>query len=261
MPSPPPIGPSIDGDEPQVQEGDDVHPCLLFTENETNFQRLYGGQNESGEHAKDAFHDYVISSHRPAGSEDKQPFWSGRIHSSTSPTDDTCDEFGPRTPYPLEPRFVNPDKIGTKAAAHYVFENVPGNGGCAVVRAKLTPIRPANDPSLQSENLFDDTVEERREEADEFYDRMQGGPISEDLKQIKRQALAGMLWSKQFYMFIQKEWAEGDAAQPPPPSERKWIRNRVRVVCPLFGCMFMDLCPRNGDTCISKTFCRCPTSK
>ncbi|KAG6822597.1 hypothetical protein H0H93_005114, partial [Arthromyces matolae] len=52
------------------------------------------------------------------------------------------------------------------------------------------------------------------------------GPISEDLKQIMRQALGGMLWTKQHYRFIQKEWIEGDPGQPKPPPERKWIRNR-----------------------------------
>lgn len=51
------------------------------------------------------------------------------------------------------------------------------------------------------------------------------GPISDDLKQIMRQALGGMLWTKQYYRFIQKEWIEGDPGQPKPPPERKFIRN------------------------------------
>lgn len=137
---------------------------------------------------------------------------------------------GPRTPYPCSDEFVNPEQKGTKAAAHYVFDNVPGKGGCAVVRLKLTPSRASKDESLTDEGLFDDTIEERRGEADEFYYGLAGSGITDDFKQIMRQALAGMLWSKQFYQFIQKPWIEGDPAQPPPPPERKWVRNRVSNV-------------------------------
>ncbi|KAF8151404.1 Six-hairpin glycosidase-like protein, partial [Crassisporium funariophilum] len=115
---------------------------------------------------------------------------------------------------------------GTKSAAHYTFNNVPGHGGCAVVRLKLTPSRIGKDLSLEDEIVFDDAVEERRQEVDEFYGALVLGPISDDLKQIMRQALGGMLWTKQFYRFIQKEWLEGDPAQPPPPPNRKFIRNR-----------------------------------
>lgn len=221
MPSPLPIGPD-DEAEVEAEEGDDsVFPSLLFTENETNYQRLYGGKNE-GEYSKDAFHDHVIPSHRPK----TEGYGLSRIHSHTS-SEDGEEEQGPRTPFPMEDEFVNPEKKGTKAAAHYIFENVPGNGGCAVVRLKLTPNKPQKDDSLEDEGLFDDTIEERRREADEFYNNLGGTGIADDFKQIMRQALAGMLWTKQFYQFIQKPWIEGDAAQPPPPPERKWIRNRV----------------------------------
>jgi hypothetical protein len=92
---------------------------------------------------------------------------------------------------------------------------------------KLTPLNPKKDPSLEDEIIFDDAVEARRQEADEFYNSLVFGPISEDLKQIMRQALGGMLWTKQYYKFIQKEWIEGDPSQPAPPPERKFIRNRV----------------------------------
>ncbi|KAG5219825.1 glycoside hydrolase family protein [Salix suchowensis] len=77
-------------------------------------------------------------------------------------------------------------------------------------------------PSIEDEGLFDDAIEERRQEADEFYNSLVFGTITDDLKQIMRQALGGMLWTKQYYTFIQKEWIEGDPAQPPPPPERKW---------------------------------------
>ena len=128
----------------------------------------------------------------------------------------------------MGPSFVNPEKTGTKSAAHYVFRDVPGNGGCAVVRLKITPLSARKDPSLVDEAIFDDNVEERRQEADEFYNSLSFGPTSDDLKQIMRQALGGMLWTKQYYRFIQKEWITGDPAQPAPPPERKYIRNRVR---------------------------------
>lgn len=96
-----------------------------------------------------------------------------------------------------------------------------------MVRLKLTPSKHGNDPSLADEGLFDDAMEERRQEADEFYGSLVFGPMSDDLKQIMRQALGGMLWTKQHYRFIQKEWIEGDPGQPKPPPERKFVRNRV----------------------------------
>lgn len=100
-------------------------------------------------------------------------------------------------PRPVAPsggrQFVNPDKTGTKAAAHYHFSDVPGRGGCVVVRLKMTPSSPDEDPSILDEEMFDDTIEERRVDADEFYARI-GGSISDDLRNIMRQALSGMLW-------------------------------------------------------------------
>ena len=91
-------------------------------------------------------------------------------------------------------QFVNPDKTGTKAGAHYHFKNVPGNGGCVVVRLKMTPASREEDDSIELEDEFDDKIDERHMEADEFYALIQRGGISEDLKDIMRQALAGMLW-------------------------------------------------------------------
>lgn len=241
MPSPSPV--STDG-EPiaQSDSSDTVEPELLFTENNTNFHRLYGGQNETP-FVKDAFHDHIIPSHRPPNADAEQPgFFHSKIHSCTSPhatrpngidsTPESEEEYGPRTPFPAGPSFVNPEKKGTKSAAHYVFRDVPPRGGCAVVRLKITPKTPAEDPSLDDESIFDDTIEERREETTEFYNQLVTGPISDDLKQIMRQALGGMLWTKQFYQFIQKDWASGDPAQPPPPPERRHVRNQV---CSLFS--------------------------
>ncbi|KAG5636530.1 hypothetical protein H0H81_007727 [Sphagnurus paluster] len=228
LPSPPPVGSSnnfeVDPDIPAVEAE------LLFTENNTNFSRLYGGTNETL-YVKDAFHDHIIPGHRPPASESREEsFFSPRIRSRTASSFGSerpdIPEAGPCTPFPPTAMFVNPEKKGTKAAAQYVFRDVPGRGGCAVVRLKITPSRLGKDPTLEDEVLFDDAVEERRQEADEFYGSLVFGPISDDLKQIMRQALGGMLWTKQYYRFIQKEWIEGDPGQPKPPPERKFIRNR-----------------------------------
>ncbi|KAJ7188305.1 glycoside hydrolase family 63 protein [Mycena filopes] len=227
LPSPPPV--SAAGVFQSENENDVIEPDLIFTENNTNFSRLYGGTNETP-YVKDAFHDHIVPSHRPPAPEEAEDLFSTKIRSRTASSfggesaEDS--EEGPCTPFPPTPDFVNPDQTGTKSAAHYVFRDVPGGGGCAVVRLKLTPLNPKKDPSLEDEILFDDAVEARRQEADEFYESLVFGPISEDLKQIMRQALGGMLWTKQYYKFIQKEWIEGDPTQPAPPPERKFIRNR-----------------------------------
>ncbi|KAJ2919906.1 hypothetical protein MD484_g396, partial [Candolleomyces efflorescens] len=226
LPSPPPVGPSNDFEvDPDV---DVVQPDLLFTENNTNFNRLYGGTNATP-YVKDAFHDHIIPAHRPHDS-NSEP--EGFFNQRTRPR--TASMFGGEDPelmeegpcMPVNANFVNPELKGTKFGAHYTFKDVPGHGGCAVVRLKLTPSRLGKDVSLEDEVAFDDAVEERRQEADEFYASLAFGPVSEDLRQIMRQAFGGMLWTKQYYRFIQKEWLEGDPAQPPPPPERKWIRNK-----------------------------------
>lgn len=232
--SPPPVGPENDF---QVDPDDAaVDPDILFTDNNTNYSRLYGGTNETP-HVKDAFHDHIIPSHRPPTSESKEDFFSRRIRSRTASSfgqeDPDIPEMGPCTPYPSS-NYVNSENRGTKSAAHYTFKDVPGKGGCVVVRLKLTPLTPKRDASLEDEGIFDDVIEERRQEADEFYNALVLGPITDDLRQIMRQALGGMLWTKQFYKFIQKEWLEGDPAHPPPPPERKWVRNKV---C----CMYRDM--------------------
>ncbi|KAF5325978.1 hypothetical protein D9611_000442 [Ephemerocybe angulata] len=228
LPSPPPVGPSNDFEvDPDI---DSVQPDLLFTENDTNFSRLYGGQNNTP-YVKDGFHDHIIHGHRPRDSDSEPEGFFRQRHrprmaSLFGGEDPDLPEEGPCTPFPQNANFVNPEKKGTKFGGHYTFHDVPGHGGCAVVRLKLTPNRLGKDISLEDEVTFDDAVEERRQEADEFYASLAFGPVSEDLKQIMRQAFGGMLWTKQYYRFIQKEWLEGDPAQPPPPPNRKWIRNK-----------------------------------
>jgi hypothetical protein len=253
-----PLPVSASGDCPPLEEGqlDGVVPDLLFTDNDTNFHRLYGGVNKSP-YVKDAFHDHIIPSHRPPSHNDALP-----SDGLAQPLDDVspgiCSgESTPtphsrhHTPEPHHPLFANPNKVGTKAAAHYTFPNVPGNGGCVVVRLKMTPLSPANDRTIYDEDVFDDLMEERRTEADEFYDQLAAVPISDDLKQITRQALGGMLWTKQYYKFIQTEWINGDPAQPPPPPERKAVRNRVRLPLRTWKLIDSTIFDRNGSTFIS----------
>lgn len=254
-PSPAPAVAPIRGQD-VVETEDIVCPELLFTENETNLERLYGAQNRS--YAKDAFHDHIIPSHRPLSDRPKYKkvkktpngphvdstsnsgivpkLASGLVDGLTkaihtlSPAEEEEEEEVLEEPY-VPRQYVNPDKTGTKAGAHYVFKDVPPRGGCAVVRFKLTNQTLAQDPTISDEEKFDQNLEDRRQDADEFYARFNPGGgaasgLSEDLRNIMRQALAGMLWTKQFYYFVQREWISGDPGQPAPPPERKFIRNR-----------------------------------
>jgi hypothetical protein len=231
FPSPPPAGP--DGqpinDGAGVEE-DAVEPELLFTENDTNFMRLWGVPNQSP-FVKDAFHDHIVPAHRLSAhsSANGRSNASGNGKEYNSSGSDSESSSGRATPVPQHSvQFVNPDRTGTKSAAHYTFRDVPGRGGCAVVRLKLTPTTPQNDPTLEDEGLFDDAIDERRVEADEFYHSLTQGSVSDDLHAIMRQALSGMLWTKQHYKFIANEWLDGDPAQPPPPPSRKFLRgNKV----------------------------------
>ncbi|KAJ7587004.1 glycoside hydrolase family 63 protein [Mycena floridula] len=219
LPSPSPVT-----NKGEMISEDEIDPELLFTENNTNFSRLYGGQNESI-YVKDAFHDHIIPFHRPAQTEEEETPLRPCIRSRTaSRFGGEPPEEGPCMPFPHDQAFVNPNKTGTKSAAHYVFRDVPGKGGCAVVRMKLTP--KTGDATLVDDDLFDEELDARRQDTDEFYDSLVFGPISNDLRQIMRQALGGMLWTKQYYQFIQKDWIHGDSGQPAPPPERKNIRNK-----------------------------------
>ncbi|BFZ58274.1 hypothetical protein PYCC9005_005336 [Savitreella phatthalungensis] len=115
---------------------------------------------------------------------------------------------------------VNPENRGTKSAAWYNFQDCPP-GDCVVARIKLTTT-----DGVVDEEAFDDVVELRHQEAEDFFWRISPMPMSDDLRNIQRQALAGMMWNKQFYQFIWDQWAKGDPTQPPPPPGRKNVRNQ-----------------------------------
>ena len=116
---------------------------------------------------------------------------------------------------------VSPALEGTKAAPHYPLWVAPGQP--AVVRLRLSNRALEGDPLGEA---FDQLIEERRREADEFYATVIPAKLSDDAKGVMRQALAGMLWSKQWYHYDVARWLEGDPTQPPPPPERLRGRNR-----------------------------------
>ena len=140
---------------------------LLFTENESNANRLWGQRNPSS-YVKDAFHSYVIAGQKDA---------------------------------------VNPAKTGSKSAAHYVLD-VPA-GGSKVVRLRLS-----TKPKANAFAKFDEILAARLADANEFYERITPKALSEDERRVHRQALAGMLWSKQYYYFDLDKWLDEHGAHP-----------------------------------------------
>jgi hypothetical protein len=158
----------------------DGHPALLFTENETNTRRLYGDR-EGARYVKDGINDYVVQGNKEA---------------------------------------VNPDHIGSKAAALYVLSVAPGHP--ATIRLRFTN---ETESTTLEHRSFDALVRQRLEEADEFYRTLSPLKASEDAKRVQRQAFAGLLWTKQFYNYEVDRWLKGDPAGPEPPRERLRGRN------------------------------------
>jgi Glycosyl hydrolase family 63 C-terminal domain len=186
-------------------------PELLFTENETNFDRVFAFPN-ARPYVKDSFHDYVIHRKREA---------------------------------------VNPAQTGTKCAAHYHAQIAPG--ASLTLRLRLTnvdpyksglQVKPAPDsraskpvPEIATSSApetqtaqpfgeeFEKTFELRRTEADQFFAHRFPQERSDDARNVLRQAVAGMLWSKQCYHYDVRTWIDGDPGQPTPPPERKKGRN------------------------------------
>jgi mannosylglycerate hydrolase MGH1-like protein len=114
---------------------------------------------------------------------------------------------------------VNPAQEGTKAALHYVL-TVPA-GEQRVVRLRFVQGAAADVATAQVDRIFAD----RMGEADEFYrERLPEAATAEELR-VLRQGYAGLLWSKQFYNYVVKDWLEGDPSQPAAPSSRRDGRN------------------------------------
>src|SRR5271167_2674255 len=153
---------------------------LLFTENETNNERIFGTPNASP-YVKDGINNYVVGGKKDA---------------------------------------VNPGCTGTKAAAHYSM-NV-GAGETATIRLRLSDLAPAaiGDPF----KTFDATMQARHSEADEFYKSITPERVSADEALVMRQALAGMLWSKQYFFFDVDLWLTEHGQDPMKPTGR-FMRN------------------------------------
>jgi hypothetical protein len=153
---------------------------LLFTENETNNQRIFGTPNASP-YVKDGINNYVVHGQHDA---------------------------------------VNPKDIGTKASAEYQL--TVGSGETATVRLRLSNVAPVaiGDPFKN----FTADIESRRSEADEFYRAVTPERVTEDQARVMRQALAGMLWSKQYFGFDIDKWLEEHGIDPMRPG-RKQMRN------------------------------------
>jgi hypothetical protein len=117
---------------------------------------------------------------------------------------------------------VNPSPVGTKVAAHYKLE-IPA-GKEVVLRLRLSNQQLTLQKSLGKE--FDDVFAARKREADEYYSALIPSSLSSVETNVVRQAYAGLLWNKQFYHYIVKDWLDGDPQQPPPPEDRKLGRNK-----------------------------------
>jgi len=155
-------------------------PPVLFTENETNSRRLYGDR-EGARFVKDSFHDYIIHGDQGA---------------------------------------INPDKVGSKAAAHYRVTLGPGGSDTIHLRFANTDGRIALSPETCAQIFA-----QRIREADEFYQELAPAALSDDARLVQRQAFAGLLWSKQFYHYNLARWLKGDPGMPDPPQERLHGRN------------------------------------
>jgi hypothetical protein len=116
---------------------------------------------------------------------------------------------------------VNPEHTGTKAASHYKL--AIGGGQTTIVRLRLSPADPGKAGRIFAG--FDQTFETRLQEADEFYRSITPPIIGADAANVMRQALAGMLWSKQYYFFDADKWLEEHGLDPLEPTVRP-MRNR-----------------------------------
>jgi hypothetical protein len=115
---------------------------------------------------------------------------------------------------------VNPAQKGTKAALHYALVLAPGETRTVRLRLSTRPEPAALD------RTFDDLVALRRREADLFYAALDpDGGANPEAARVRRSAFAGMLWNKQFYFYVVRDWLLGDPLQPPPPPERRKGRN------------------------------------
>jgi hypothetical protein len=167
----------------------DGKASLLFTENETNNKKLFNGENRTP-YVKDGIINFVVHGQADA---------------------------------------VNPDKIGTKAAAHYRLTVAAGKH--ETVRLRLTTLAPGAVGQYQGnghgafDKHFEQVIQARQKEADEFYASVIPRSLNADASNVMRQALAGMLWSKQFFYYDVNRWLEERGCDPYLPSSKRAPRN------------------------------------
>jgi hypothetical protein len=145
---------------------------LLFTENETNHERLFSSQKNESPYAKDGINDFVVQGIEGA---------------------------------------VNPENMGTKATAHYQL--TIGAGKTSVIRLRLTKKSEISSLAPFGKS-FDAIFDDRLREADDFYKSVTPPKVSPDEANVMRQAIAGMLWSKQFFFFDGDNWLDEHNSNP-----------------------------------------------
>jgi len=149
---------------------------LLFTENETNNERIFGTPNASP-YVKDGINNYVVNGRQDA---------------------------------------VNPEKTGTKSTAHYELQVRAGQTATICLRLSNAAPDAIGDPFKD----FSEIMQARQHEADEFYKSITPTRISEDEARVMRQALAGMLWSKQYFFFDVDKWLQEHGVDAIKPGKR-----------------------------------------
>ena len=149
---------------------------LLFTDNETNRTRLHlVGDNES-EYLKDGINDYIVQGRHEA---------------------------------------INPNKTGTKMSAHYQLNIAPGQQATVQLRlVSATTEKSRNNTATYFTTEFTKIFNTRLQEADEFYRAVTPPNIAADMTAVMRQAIAGMLWSKQYYFFDGQSWLKEHHSHP-----------------------------------------------
>jgi hypothetical protein len=169
-----------------VLRGDGT-PTSLFCDNETNAPRLWDYPAYS-RYPKDGINDHVV---------------------------DGADT-------------VNPQRRGTKAALHYVLNVPPGGQAQIRLRLRLTPTeeppRRRRRP-LDLRRGFAKVMAQRRAEADAFFGELIPAEVPEPERAVVRQAIAGLMWGKQFYHLDVERWLTGDPAAPAPPDGHRYGRN------------------------------------
>jgi Glycosyl hydrolase family 63 C-terminal domain len=158
----------------------DCPNAILFTDNETNKQKLFNVSNDSP-HVKDGINDYFVHEQKEA---------------------------------------VNSKNQGTKAAVHYLLQIDAGE--TKTVKLLLSKRANLSDPFSKE---FDNIFSQRKKEADTFYQRVTPYSISDDMRNVQRQAFAGLLWNKQCYHYNVATWLKGDPTGPRSTKERQAGRN------------------------------------